>query len=1747
MYKHGKAALCLLLSLVLLLSNTPMNVIAVNESTEIAEDKGIIASEEITAELKSDISIADNGASFGDSYLSSAKLGTGADSDTSIVESGTCGDNIIWTLNADGVLIISGTGNMWDYFIDSPWKQYASIKTVVIENGVTSIGAYSFFNCNSIETVEIPDSVSVIGKSAFIGNTRNLVAINVAENNPNYRSIDGVLFNKDGTVLIRYPIGKTSSTYTIPSNTLEIDTGAFASSHYLEEVIIPDGLNTIGDTAFSNATALKEITIPKGVTGIGYLALSGCYSLNKIEVDTENTRFSSEDGVLFSKDKKELIQYPIGTKNSFYAIPNGVTTVEDSAFDSCESLSNVTIPDSVVSINMSAFSFCTLLTEVHAGNSIKIIEKDAFSYCNSLQDVFYNGTEAQWKAIDISEGNSALTEATIHYDSSQGAGEQESEFIDSGTCGENLTWTFSKEGVLTISGIGEMDNWDQSLPPWNSVKSDIQFVIINDGVTSIGNYAFYRCGSLKSVELHEGVKSIGKGAFSNTSLKSIQLPNGVTNVGDQAFNGCTSLRSVQLPEGVESIGEATFCFCNLLDDITLPQSITSIGRSAFRECNISSIVIPDGITCINDTTFYGCNSLRSITLPDGLTSIGDHAFHDCHVLRYITIPNSVQTIGKYAFDDCSGLRSVTLPDRLNIISDHLFYGCRSLENIVIKEGATIISWNAFENCGLLKTVTLPLSLSEIKASAFYNCTNLSDVFYAGGKYAWDQIDIKGRNEGNSCLTGATIHYNSTGSQDRVSDLNVLLSTLPEDYNDDLALIAANLSLKTYDNDGNNDDGVKEYLTNVLGFSTDNIHSKNYGGSYAFTIATKEYLGDDADEILVIVAQGSTNVQELFGDTFSDPDYEDKARFDGYAPYKVSARFLSEIINSTEFQDSVDKEKTYKILITGHSLGGAVSNLLAKGFTKSQFLRVNSSKANTFCYTFGAIDSIVSSSPVVEGYENIHNVYNELDTFSPTQSGTLLMSGAGSRNGKFGFIEAFEYEYRTKEQQQLDKEEGLVKQALRHINHDMSNYVEAIESGKVKNSPLRPGNAGSLDLINGTFGYSIVACPVDVDVFHNGILVGRIFNNEIDTSVTGVGIIVEDDIKFILYPDDAQYDLNIRAYDEGSMVFLTQNLTGSGKAKTVLNVTLSTGKTMSSSVGGDIETEDVTLYVVNDDGEPIAEVQEDGTEVPIQLSVTKTNIQADSVFNTSGYGSLTTDYKYDGIAPEATLIDRNGEIIFRDTNTFNRYYVSDDIVSLVSDSPYSQNYKSDRTQEPDIPAFYHLNGDVAFSGNIWGATPIRDGYAFVTEYDHTNVKSYIIDEAGQIVLNLENGFTEIGLPYAGDMGEGFRTLSMATWFSEGLLPCWSYASISDCRKNIIESIYYIDVTGETVFTLSPSDYSEFWPFYDGLAGVRSAITGKIGYIDKTGNLVIPCEYDTCGRFADGIAHVSVDGKYGYINHANEVVIPFEYDGAYGAGGGLASVVKNGKCGLVDYNNNVIVPLDYDDITTYDGDVAYAVKDGYVYIISGYKAQTEHQHDWNDGVITTPASCTEDGVITYTCPSCGETKTEAIPATGHDWGEWVQTKAPTETEVGEQTRACKHDPSHIETMEIPPLGSDKVEVSFLDEEVIIVIPNGAVPSDAVFSVIKIVPPPEDVVEKVKDQCGSNSTVLAYYEVRLIAEDGTTIIYLDGQITIKTKMAEQYIGSSCVNVLQEDETGKMIEMTSWWEGDYLCYSTDWLEIYD
>ena len=338
---------------------------------------------------------------------------------------------------------------------------------------------------------------------------------------------------------------------------------------------------------------------------------------------------------------------------------------------------------------------------------------------------------------------------------------------------DNLTWTLTADGTLTISGEGAMKDYnsdDNPSPVYNN--SDVKKIVIEDGVTSIGAYAFYDCSSLTSITIPKSVTSIGSGVFDKCNNLTVYLESGSTltsnalgvdeskivsywNEGNLTWkldaNGTltisgtgamkdyndndnrspiyknSSVKKIVVEKGVTSIGESAFENCSSLTSVMIPDSVISIGTSAFHSCSrLPSITIPDSVTSIGNFAFEACNSLSSITLSNNITSIGNWAFHGCH-LTSITIPDSVTSIGAMAFHSCSNLKSITIPDSVTSIESAVFYNCTSLTSITIPDSVTSIGESAFSNCSSLQTISLSCK-STLKRSDFGDQADL--VSYA---------------------------------------------------------------------------------------------------------------------------------------------------------------------------------------------------------------------------------------------------------------------------------------------------------------------------------------------------------------------------------------------------------------------------------------------------------------------------------------------------------------------------------------------------------------------------------------------------------------------------------------------------------------------------------------------------------------------------------------------------------------------------------------------------------------------------------------------------------------------------------------------------------------------------------------------------------------------------------------------------------------------------------------------------------
>ena len=300
----------------------------------------------------------------------------------------------------------------------------------------------------------------------------------------------------------------------------------------------------------------------------------------------------------------------------------------------------------------------------------------------------------------------------------------------SGTCGDNITWSLGRDGTLTISGTGEMVFEEAFLSsPWQYYNQQIKKVSIEEGITSIGESAFWYCKNLMSVDISNSVTSIEDNAFGNCEkLTDVKLPNGLTHIGWEAFTECDNLTDIIIPNSVTTVESSAFHKCEKLKSVTLSNQMNEIPAEIFSGCqSLENISIPNSVSKIGKAAFKYCTSLQSVTIPDSVKEIEDSAFAGCEGLTNIVIPNSVTKIGENAFSTCKSLKEIKLPDDLASIESHVFYDCESFTDIIIPNGVSQIDRCAFGYCKNLKNVSIPNSVTYIGERAFVNCPALKEV------------------------------------------------------------------------------------------------------------------------------------------------------------------------------------------------------------------------------------------------------------------------------------------------------------------------------------------------------------------------------------------------------------------------------------------------------------------------------------------------------------------------------------------------------------------------------------------------------------------------------------------------------------------------------------------------------------------------------------------------------------------------------------------------------------------------------------------------------------------------------------------------------------------------------------------------------------------------------------------------------------------------------------------------------------
>lgn len=647
--------------------------------------------------------------------------------------SGSCGKNLTWTLD-NGVLTISGTGAMWDW--DNEWygfcgvlDQADEVTSVVVESGVTSI-AYEAFNwLENMTSVTIPKTVTAIGCSAFLVGCDALTTINYAGTTSQWKKISSTLslplatkvVCSNGTVTpaLSGKCGKNVSYSISDDGVLTISgTGAMNNFTYerdisdcpwhgvryaLKKIVVKEGVTSIGSYAFSFDLSVTDVTLPSSLKTIGNDAFLGCHGLTSV------------------------------------VIPEGVTSIGAYAFWRCTSLQTITVPASATKFGDHAFD----TREYYDG-----------SYHTQLTDIYYGGSRQQW--YDAGGGDAALTDVTVHFNGTTG------DIIDGGQCGDSAFWKLDKDYTLTIYGTGAMydyypDDNGYLTSPW--INFDVKKIDVQEGITTIGAYAFCYTVNATALSLPDSLTTIGQDAFCCYGGTEIVVPDKVTSIGDFAFNTCKNLQTITLPAGLQNIG---ICLieCDALKTInfggTMEQwLVCGGGQSTFP--TTTSVVCQGGGTlyrsgtCGNNLT-WTLDSSGKLTIS-GTGDMSDYT-HDFEnnirtspwadyrsMIRSIEIGSGVTSIGSYAFED-TNITSLTIPGSVTAIGDYGVKVNRYLAELTLQPGLKSIGKEAFSRSYRLTTLTIPGSVTSIGKNAFTNNQQLTTVNFDGTQEQWNAIGGK---------------------------------------------------------------------------------------------------------------------------------------------------------------------------------------------------------------------------------------------------------------------------------------------------------------------------------------------------------------------------------------------------------------------------------------------------------------------------------------------------------------------------------------------------------------------------------------------------------------------------------------------------------------------------------------------------------------------------------------------------------------------------------------------------------------------------------------------------------------------------------------------------------------------------------------------------------------------------------------------------------------------------------------------
>ncbi|MDE7159020.1 MAG: leucine-rich repeat domain-containing protein, partial [Clostridiales bacterium] len=550
---------------------------------------------------------------------------------------------------------------------------------------VTSIGTRAFANRNKLVSVTLPDTVTNISAQAFY-NCSYLTKVNLPKNLTNIgtqafqgcRALTGELVIPEGITTIpenAFAYCRRLQGIEIGENVTVIEDNAFSDCNGLDEIVIPDNVESIGEYAFSKCEVAQSITFGSGVQSLGGHAFYGCKTFETLELG------------------------------------DSLTDIGEYAFADCISLKSVKVDDGVKTLGEGVFQGCTRLTDVSLGAGLEKIGKDAFFDTELWK-------EEQGSMIYVDDWFVAPKERTLNsYTVKAGTrGIANSAFAGCYNSDSNQATQFVLPNTVQIIG-------DSAFADCRSVTQ----ITLPNSVEVIGESAFARCKALSAIAIGSGVKSLGANAFINCEALSIVRlgeydaahqatgKSSLETIGDYAFYGCARLNSIEIPDTVKTIGSGAFRNAGL--DVSATDVVYAdnwvVGYKSGM-ISMGGVVVKDGVKGIANYAFSGAPMLLSVTLPDSVETIGRSAFMNCPMLTVVKLPQELKRIEDYTFYGCTSLLLDTLPEGLTYIGRSAFYNCHLLGMENMSADPTEAELDRF-------TFVIPDSVETIEAFAFYGC------------------------------------------------------------------------------------------------------------------------------------------------------------------------------------------------------------------------------------------------------------------------------------------------------------------------------------------------------------------------------------------------------------------------------------------------------------------------------------------------------------------------------------------------------------------------------------------------------------------------------------------------------------------------------------------------------------------------------------------------------------------------------------------------------------------------------------------------------------------------------------------------------------------------------------------------------------------------------------------------------------------------------------------------------------------